>query len=202
MIFARSAAARERLWSSTSVALLLGLGGALLPASGVLADHGHRSPTLAASQGRQVIHGDQGWELEVQASPIPATVGQLVQLAMWLRQDGALFPGLTDVHMEVVHQEEAHTVLETHMQARQGYTRQSLQLYDGAPHTVSVTVRPVAVEGNAVAPLTATLGLEVVALHPPLAVKIRMMAILLGVFVVGMAGGFFLPWPFKEPAGA
>jgi hypothetical protein len=29
-----------------------------------------------------------------------------------------------------------------------------------------------------------------------------MMAILLGVFVVGMAGGFFLPWPFKEQAGA
>jgi hypothetical protein len=157
---------------------------------------------VEASPGRQIIHGDQGWALEVQASPLPATVGQLVQLAIWLRKEGAIFQGLTDVHIEVVHREEAHTLLETHMQARQGHTLQSLQFYDGAPHTVNVTVRPVAGEVSEVAPLAATLGLEVVALHPPLAVQIRMMAILLGVFVAGMAGGFFLPWPFKEPAGA
>ena len=202
IIFARSAAAREKLWGSAIVALLICLGGALLPVHGVLADSGHRGTMVEASQGHQVIHGDQGWELEVQATPIPATVGQLVQFVTWLRKDGTMFPGLTDVHIEVVHREEAHTVLGAHLQARQGHTLQSLQFYDGAPHTVNVTVRPVTGEVSAVAPLTATLGLEVVALHPPLAVKIRMMAILLGVFVVGMAGGFFVPWPFKERAGA
>jgi hypothetical protein len=202
IIFARSAAAREKLWGSASVVLLLGLSGALVPVHGALADSGHRGTTMEASQGHQVIHGDQGWELEVQASPTPATVGQLVRLAVWLRKEGTMFPGTTDVRLEVVHREEAHTVLGTHMQTPQGHTLQSLQLYDGAPHTINVTVRPVTGEDSDVAPLTATLGLEVVALHPPLAVKIRMMAILLGVFVVGMAGGFFLPWPFKEPAGA
>ena len=108
IIFARSAAAREKLWSRAIVGLLIGLGGALVPCM-VLADTGHTSTAVDASQGRQIIQGDQGWELEVQASPIPATVGQLVQFAIWLRKEGAIFPGLTEVHIEAVHREQAHT---------------------------------------------------------------------------------------------
>jgi len=53
-----------------------------------------------------------------------------------------------------------------------------------------------------VAPLTAVLSLDVVALHPPVAVQIRMMAILLGVLVVGMVVGFCVPRLSKEQAGA
>ncbi len=52
------------------------------------------------------------------------------------------------------------------------------------------------------APLTAVLALDVVAMHPPLAVQIRMMALLLGVLVGGMVVGFFVPRTYKEQAGA
>ena len=41
-------------------------------------------------------------------------------------------------------------------------------------------------------------SLEVTALHPPLAVEIRLMALLLGVLVLGMAAGFFCPQPVQE----
>jgi hypothetical protein len=50
-------------------------------------------------------------------------------------------------------------------------------------------------------PLTITLELDVRALHPPMAVKIRLMALLLMVLVSGMAVGFFFPRRHKEPAG-
>ena len=98
--------------------------------------------------------------------------------------------------------EEAQTVVETHILARQGHTSQSLQLYDGVLHTIAVTVRPVGGEASGGALPTAVLSVDVAALHPPLAVQIRMMAILLGVLVVGMGAGFFVPRTYKEQAGA
>jgi hypothetical protein len=126
----------------------------------------------------------------------------MVQLAIELRKDGELFPGLMEVALEVVNQEDTHVVLETHILARQGQTVQNFQCYDGAPHTITVTVRPIDRTESDGAPLTAMLALDVTALHPPMAVKLRMMALLLGVLVGGMVVGFFVPWRFKERAGA
>lgn len=148
------------------------------------------------------MRGDEGWEIEVRASPMPATVGRLVQLDIWLRQDEAVFAGLTAVSITATNQEDGETVLGAHILARQGHTSQSLQLFDGAPHSITVTARPGAEQASAVAPLTAVLRLDVVALHPPLAVQIRMMAIFLGVLVVGMVVGFFVPRTYKEQTGA
>ena len=146
------------------------------------------------------MRGDDGWEIEVRASPLPATVGQLVQLEIWLRKDEAVFAGLTEVAITATNQEDAETVVGAHILAGQGHTSQSLQLFDGAPHSITVTARPVAAPASA--PLTAVLSLDVVALHPPLAVQVRMMAILLGVLVVGMVVGFFVPRTYKEQTGA
>jgi hypothetical protein len=134
---------------------------------------------------------------------MPATVGHLIQLAIWLRKDGEVFPGMTEVSIAAVNLlEEAQTVVETHILARQGHTSQSLQLYDGALHTIAVTVRPVGGEASGAALPTAVLNVDVLALHPPLAVQIRMMVILLGVLVLGMAVGFFVPYTYKEQASA
>lgn len=203
VIFARSAAAREKLLSLAIVAPLALCYGALAPVSTVAADVGHHTGTAVdAARGQQVMQGDDGWELEVHASPMPATVGHLVQLTVWLRKDGAVFPGLMEVSLAAVNQEHAETVLETSIRAPQGHTSQSLQLYDGAPHTITVVAHPVGAEATDVAPLTAVLSLDVVAVHPPLAVQIRMMVILLGVLVVGMIVGFFVPRTYKEQPGA
>ena len=202
VIFARSAAARERLLSHAIVGPLALCCGAFAAVSTAAADVGHTEKAAHVAPGHQVMRGDDGWELEVRASPGPATVGHLVQLDVWLRKDGAVFPGLTQTALTVANQEEAQTVLETHILVPQGYTSQRLQLYDGAPHTITVMVQPAGGEARSVAPLTAVLGLDVVAMHPPLAVQSRMMAILLGVLVCGMVVGFFVPWRYREQQGA
>jgi hypothetical protein len=202
IIFARSAAARERLLTGAMIGPLLCLCGALVPVSSVYADADHTRTAAEAPPAHQVVRGDHGWELEVQASPVPATVGHLVQCAIWLRQNGEVFPGTMEVWLEVVNQEDDRTVLGTRLLTPQGYTSQSLQLYDGAPHTVTIAVRPVGGEEESIAPLTAVLDLDVVALHPPVAVQVRTMAILLGVLVLGMVVGFCVPRFSKEQAGA
>ena len=214
VIFARSAAAREgpdgpaptqsrqRLLSRAIVGPLVLCCGALAPVSTVAADVGHTERAAHGVPAHQVMRGDDGWELEIHSDPEPATVGHLVQFAIWLRKDGAVFPGLTEIALTVANQEEAQTVMETHILAPQGHTAQSLQLYDGAPHTLTVTARPVGGEASGAAPLTAVLGLDVVAMHPPLAVQMRMMALLLGVLVGGMVVGFCVPRTYKEQAGA
>jgi hypothetical protein len=202
VIFARSAAARERLLIGAMIGPLLCLYGALGPLSSVSADTGHTEKVAEATPAHQVVRGGNGWELAIHASPAPAAVGHLVQCAIWLRQNGEVFPGMMEVWLEVANQEEDHTVLGTHLLAPQGQTAQRVQLYDGAPHTVTITARPVGGEEYMVAPLTAVLSLDVVALHPPVAVQIRMMAILLGVLVVGMVVGFCVPRLSKEQAGA
>ena len=115
--------------------------------------------------------------------------------------DGVLDDYITQGY-EVINQEEGQTVMETYILARQGHTSQSLQLYDGALHTIAVTVRPVGGEASGEAPPTAVLSVDVVALHPPLAIQIRMMALLLGVLVGEMAIGFCMPWTSREQAGA
>jgi len=202
VIFARSAAARERLLSRAIVGPLVLCCGALAPLSTVAAHVGHTEHAAHGAPERQVIRGDKGWELELHSSPMPAMVGHLVQLAIWLRKDGKVFPGMTEVSIEAVNQEEAQAVVGTHILARQGHTSQSLQLYDGALHSIAVTARSVRGEASAGAPPTAVLSVDVLALHPPLAIQIRMMALLLGVLVGGMAIGFCMPWISQEQAGA
>jgi len=201
VMFARSAAARERLLSRAIVGPLV-LCGALAPASMVSAHDGHTERAAHGALGHQVMRGDNGWELEIHSSPMPATVGHLVQLDLWLRKDGEVFPGMTEVAVAAMNQEDAQMVVETHILARQGHASQSFQLYDGTLHTITVTVRPVGGEAGGWAPPTAVLSLDVVALHPPMAVQARMMAILLGVLVGGMVVGFCVLRTSKEQAGA
>jgi hypothetical protein len=124
---------------------------------------------------------------------MPATVGHLIQLTLWLRKDDAVFPGMMEVAIAALNLEEDQTVVETRILARQGYTSQSLQLYDGVPHTIAVTVRPIGGEASIWVPPTVGLSVDVMAVGPPLAVQLRMIAIWLGVLTVGMVVGFFVP---------
>jgi hypothetical protein len=194
VLVTRFTAAQAKLRSRAIIKLLVLCCGALAPISTVAAHGGHTEHAVSGALERQIIQGDNGWELEIHSSPMPATVGDLLQLALWLCKDGEVFPGMTEVSIEAVNLlEEAQTVMETRILARQGHTSQSLQLYDGGLYTIAVTVRPVDGEASDAALPTAVLSVDVLALHPPLAVQIRMMGILLGVLVVGMVGGFFLP---------
>ena len=193
VLVARFAAARAKLRSQAIIGSLVLCCGALAPISTVAAHAGHPEHEAQGTPERQVIWGDDGWELEIHSIPMPVTVGHLLQLALWLRKDDEVFPGMMEVSIAAVNLEEDQTVMATHILARQGYTSQSLQLYEGVPHTIAVTVRPIGGEASGWAPPTVGLSVEVMAVGPPLAVQIRMIALWLGVLTVGMVVGFFVP---------
>ena len=67
-IFARSAAAREKLLSCAIVGPLLLYCGALGSVSTVAAHGGHTEGTSYRAPERQVIQGDDGWELEIHSA--------------------------------------------------------------------------------------------------------------------------------------
>jgi hypothetical protein len=197
MVLARSAAARITL-SCLVLGATLALFGSVLAPAGVAST----SARQASSQAQQVVQGQDGWAVEVQAQPVPAVVGHLCRLAVWLTKDGQVFPEAIVVAVDVSNAEDDQAVFRTQVLAGAGQTTQSLQLFDGAPHTATITVRPAGAAYADVTPLTAMLPLEVSTSPPPMAVKLRMMALFLGVLVSGMVVGFFLPSRPKELAGA
>jgi hypothetical protein len=163
VLVARYAAARAKRRSRALMALLLVSCGALAPISTVAAHAGHPEHAAQGAPERQVIEGDDGWALEIYAIPLPVTVGHLLQLALWLRKDDAVFPGMTEVSIAAVNLEDARTVVEIHILARQGSISQSLQFYESVPHTIAVTVRPVAGETRGWALPTVGLSVDVMA---------------------------------------
>jgi hypothetical protein len=156
----------------------------------VAAHGGHPEHESHGAPERQVIRGDDGWELEIHSIPMPVIVGHPLQLALWLRKDHEVFPGMMEVAIVAVNLEEGQTVVETHIRARQGYTSQSLQFYDSVPHTIGVTVRPLGEEASSWSLPTVGLSVDVMAGSRPLVVQIRKMAIWVGALAVGMAVGF------------
>lgn len=192
VFLARSAAAREHLLQGSVMVCLCVLLGTV---SGVDAgaQHTGSAPGAPSAGGTQRVQGPEGWELEVRPMPEVATVGQTLELTIVLRHNGVVVPDRVDVTLQAVHQEESRTVLQADFRARSGQTTQRLQFFDGAPHTITVTARPVREDLGLSEPLTATLGVEVTALHPPMALKLKLMTLLLGVLVVGMVVGFVLP---------
>jgi hypothetical protein len=181
VLLARSAAAR----GSTSLAVVLAilLGGGL-------------GPHVVAAATLQTPQTSATWSLEVQPTPEQATVGEPVQLAIVLKKEDKIFAAPMQVSIDIHHLEDNKAVLHTQTIAPDGATSLRFQFFDGAPHVVTVTAQPI--EGMALAadvpPLRAVLDMDVTAVHPPAGVQLRLMAILIGVLVVGiMIGGFLLP---------
>jgi len=193
ILVVRCVATRAKLRSRALIGLLVVCCGVLAPITMVAAHAGHPEHEAHGTPERQVIWGDDGWELEIHSIPMPVTVGHLLQLALWLRKDDAVFPGMTEVSIAAVNLEDAQTVVEIHILARQGSISQSLQFYASVPHTIAVTVRPVAGETRGWALPTVGLSVDVMAVGSPLAVQMRRMALGLGVVAIGMVMGFCVP---------
>jgi len=191
-LVARFAAVRVKRRGRAIIGSLVLCCSVLAPLRMVAAHGGHPEHEAHGAPERQVIAGDDGWELEIHSIPMPVTVGHPLQLALWLRKDAEVFPGMMEVSIVAVNLEEAQTVVETYTLARQGYTSQRLQLYDGVPHTIAVTVRPVGGEASGWILPTVGLSVDVMAGSPPLAVQIRMIAMWLSVLTIGTVVGFFV----------
>jgi hypothetical protein len=189
-LVARFAAARAKVRSRVIIGSLVLCCGILVPISMVAAHPGHPEHESHGAPERQVIWGDDGWELEIHSIPMPVTVGQPLQLALWLRKDGEVFPDMMQVSIVAMNLEEAQTVVETRILARQGSTAQRLQLYESVPHTIAVTARPAGGEVSGWSLPTVGLSIDVMAGSPPLAPQIRMMALGVSALALGMAIGF------------
>jgi hypothetical protein len=196
VMFARSAAAREGLHAVAVLAVVV-LGGLLLPGHVGVSQAAEHGPGAhgSTSHGSDIhtVEGEAGWTLAVQATPSQGTVGKLVRFDIDLRQQGAT-PSEADgaeIRLVMHHVEDDKAMFETTVYTRQGHATEQFQFFDGAPHVVTVTAQP----GGAVAvqPLQVRFDMEVEGIHPPTAIKVRTIALLIGVMVVGMVAGFFLP---------
>jgi hypothetical protein len=179
-LLARSAAARQQ----TALAVVL-----------VILVAGFLRPEEVAAATLQTPQTPAAWSLEVHPTPERATVGEPVQLAIVLKKDEKIFAAPMQVAIDIHHLEDHKAVLRAQTMAPDGATSLRFQFFDGAPHAVTVTARPVddmTFAADVPSP-RAVLDMEVTAVHPPVGVQLRLMAILIGVLAVGiMAGGFLM----------
>ncbi len=155
-----------------------------------------------ASKTQQVVRGENGWALQVDSTPAEGTVGKQVRFDMVLTQGGEVFAEATALSLELHHIEDDKSIFKTDILAPTGETSQRLQFFDGAPHRVMITAHPVNSNRAATSPLQATFEMEVNGIQPPMTVKLRTLALLIGVLIIGMVAGWFCPLRSKETGGA
>jgi hypothetical protein len=181
VVMARSAAAREALWPTPTLVFLLSLTAACVPGYAATRPE---SPDVQEAA---------GWRLEVRPPATHTRVGQLVPFTIVLSKNGQVLPSATRLSLEVRHVEDDKVVFQATTYEPDGESVQRLQFFDGAPHTVTVTAQARDAEGALVTPLPVVVPMQVQGVHPPVAVQIRTLALLLGVLILGMMVGFFVP---------
>jgi hypothetical protein len=184
----RQKARLSRAMIASGAMLLVSLG--VATESVTFADHGPRQ--LVFPKGTQIIQGDNGWTLKVQPTPEQAVVGGLLDLNVALMHEGRAFSGAMEVTIHVYNLKDDQTVLRMTVVAPQSSTSQRFQLVKSVPHTCTVTARPISGASESPMALTAVLGIDVEVAPTPLAVKLQVLLLLLGVVGAGIAGGFFL----------
>jgi hypothetical protein len=201
--YARRPRGRTGRPSSATMAAGMLMFGSLVAVTVTLtfADHGPRE--LVFPKGAQVVHGGEAWSLEVRPIPEQAVVGELLRLNVTLTHQGQVFSGPMEVAMHVYNLRDDQTVLRTNIVAPHGSTSQRLQLSKSAPHTCTVTARPIRTESGAPVALTAVLGIDVAAAQTSITAGLRVVGLWLGVVGAGMASGFLLSggirqWPGRE----
>jgi hypothetical protein len=190
--YARLSRAPKPLPSSAAIAVAALVCGGLVVITSPFASADHGPRQVAFPKGAQVIQGDDGWTLDVRPTPEQAVVGELLALGVTLVHKGQVISGAMEVAIHLYNLRDDQTVLRTNIVAPHGSTSQRLQLVENVSHTVTVTARPVIAESGAPVTLTAVIGIDVVAAPTPIAVKLRVMGLLLGVVGTGMVGGFLL----------
>ncbi len=151
-----------------------------------------------SSPPQQVVNGAQGWTLQVDTTPAQGTVGEQVRFDIVLTKDGEVFQNETQMSIELHHIEDNQPIFKTAIYAPTGETSQQLQFFDGAPHQVMIAAQPASHVPVVQKPLQAIFQMDVQGLQPPLIVKLRTLALFIGVLTVGMVVGWFVPVKRKE----
>lgn len=162
--------------------------------------HIHKQRSTA--QTSHVTQGENGWALQVDSTPAQGTVGQQVRFDIALTKDGEVSTEETALSLELHHIEDDKNIFKTNILTPHGKTSQHLQFFDGAPHQVTITAHPVNRAQAFAQPLQTAFEMEVNGIHPPMGVKLRTLAVFMGVLVIGMVVGWFCPVGRKESGGA
>ncbi|WP_143301557.1 hypothetical protein, partial [Candidatus Entotheonella palauensis] len=157
LVLARSAQAKSALLM-TVMLISTGL---------VMQAEGDVRGQAGAAKTQQVVRGESGWMLQVDSTPAQGTVGEQVRFDIVLTKDGEVFAEATELSLELHHIEDDKSIFKTAILASKGETSQHLQFFDGAPHRVNITARPVA-HDQAAQPLQAVFDMEVNGIQPPL----------------------------------
>jgi len=162
----------------------------------------HMHHQQSTAQTPHVTKGENGWALRVDATPSQGTVGEQVRFEIALTKDGQVYPDETALSLALHHIEDDKNIFKTDILIPNGKTSQQLQFFDGAPHQVMITAHPSNQAEAMVQPLQAAFEMEVNGIHPPMGVKLRTLAMFVGVLVIGMVVGWFCPVGRKESGGA
>ncbi len=127
--------------------------------------------------------------LEAVLSPGHGAVGTLNQLQVTLR-DGTGRPLAGQVAVVAMHREDNVPIYRFTLPVVEGQAVAALQFFDGAPHDLQLAAQTV--DGTA---LEATMPVEVFGFAPPLWLKFRVLALLLGVVLAGILVGYRLARP-------
>jgi hypothetical protein len=194
VVFSHRLKARRKPSSVAAVVSMLGLchAVALLSAAAVGADHAVNTQ-IDFPRGPQVIKGDNGWGLVVRPTPVQVGVGEPLQLTTLFRKDGQIFPDATEVSLNVYQLADDKPILRAQVVAPNGFSSQRLRLFDGAPHTCTVTARPADVDPGGTVGLAAVLGIDVTPRPNSLGVDLWLLAVSVGALGVGLIAGFLLP---------
>jgi hypothetical protein len=155
-----------------------------------------------SSKTQHVVRGENGWALQVNSTPAQGTVGKQVRFDMVLTKEGEVYAEATELSLELYHIEDGKPIFKTALLTPTGETSQQLQFFDGAPHRVMITAHAAHPDRAAEKPLQAVFEMEVNGIHPPLGVKLRTLALLIGALTIGMVVGWFCPLGSKETGGA
>lgn len=137
------------------------------------------------------VEGDHG-TLHVDVSPDDPDVGELMTVKARFSEPEAGAPSPARFVVECVNLEEGYAVFRMSTVERSGTLQQRIQFVDGAPHHVRVKAKPLdqGEPEHEEPALEVGTSVDVTAIPPPTNLVVRMMSILLGVFVVGLIGGY------------
>lgn len=178
----------------------------LIVSTGVLGSplygHGPGGHAEPAQSFPEHVENELG-SLRVDVSTESPDVGALMTVNARFK-DASSTPSPARFVVECVNLEEGFSVFRMSTIERSGTFEQRIQFVDGAPHQVRVRAEPIEHEqerkheerhahedGHEEGPsLLAGTTVDVTAIAPPTAVVVRMMSLLLGVFMVGLIGGY------------
>ncbi|HET9241052.1 MAG TPA: hypothetical protein VFO10_27555 [Oligoflexus sp.] len=181
--------------SAASAALLLFI---VLPSQTLKAHGSHEHKKIAAPPPAEV-KSKEGYRLEMDVVTPEPRVGELSEIiARYQNAEGELQAAL--FHMEVKQLEHDHVVFSSDVSAPDGLLHWEGQFFDGSPHRVSLTAKPL-MEENPGHLIRIERDVDVTGVEPPLRSVIKSFGLLMAITALALVLGLLLGRYFPQQKG-